>query len=42
MPMQCPEIVVEAKYYESWDYWVYKRQESRVWHLFYRGGGGGC
>ena len=37
-----PEIVAESKYYESWAYWLYKRQGSLGWSLLYRGGGGGC
>jgi hypothetical protein len=35
------ELIVEGHYYESNDYFIYKRQQGR-WRSVYQGGGGGC
>ncbi|MDT7689616.1 MAG: hypothetical protein QOE46_2375 [Acidobacteriota bacterium] len=35
------EVIAEGTYYESNDYFVYKRQQGR-WRVVYQGGGGGC
>jgi hypothetical protein len=35
------EVFVEGTYYESNDYFVYKRQQGH-WRVVYQGGGGGC
>jgi hypothetical protein len=35
------EVIAEGHYYESNDYFIYKRQQGR-WRSVYQGGGGGC
>lgn len=35
------EVIAEGHYYESNDYFIYKRQQGR-WRPVYQGGGGGC
>jgi hypothetical protein len=35
------EVVAEGHYYESNDYFIYKKQQGR-WRSVYQGGGGGC
>jgi hypothetical protein len=35
------EVIAEGTYYESNDYFIYKRQQGR-WRVVYQGGGGGC
>jgi hypothetical protein len=35
------EVIVEGHYYESNDYFIYKKQQGR-WRSVYQGGGGGC
>lgn len=35
------EVIAEGHYYESNDYFIYKRQQGR-WRMVYQGGGGGC
>jgi hypothetical protein len=35
------EVIAEGHYYESNDYFIYKRQQGR-WRMAYQGGGGGC
>jgi hypothetical protein len=35
------EIVTISGYYESWDYSIYRKEESK-WKKVYQGGGGGC
>lgn len=35
------EVIAEGHYYESNDYFIYKRQRG-TWRVVYQGGGGGC
>ncbi len=35
------EVIAEGHYYESNDYFIYKKQQGR-WRSVYQGGGGGC
>lgn len=35
------EVIAEGHYYESNDYFIYKKQQGR-WRPVYQGGGGGC
>lgn len=35
------EVIAEGRYYESNDYFIYKKQQGR-WRPVYQGGGGGC
>ena len=35
------EVIVQGIYYESHDYFIYKKQRG-AWHAVYQGGGGGC
>lgn len=35
------EVIAEGHYYESNDYFIYKKQQGR-WRVVYQGGGGGC
>jgi hypothetical protein len=35
-------LVTQGMYYESWDYWIYRRNRAGSWARVYRGGGGGC
>jgi len=41
-PDTAPQILVGATYYESWDYWIYRRNGAGSWVRVYRGGGSGC
>ena len=35
------EVIAQGIYYESHDYFIYKKQRG-AWHVVYQGGGGGC
>lgn len=37
-----PEVIAEGIYYESHDYFIYRKRARAGWQVVYQGGGGGC